>query len=109
MVAAAHVAAPLVWRKHVGLDRRLAAANAVRGALNMQRRRTARALIARRRRPLYAAAESKLLRAALTQYRRVTWVHASPDDATWRARIKTDTVTALSIIDALVAAEKTAT
>ena len=112
IVAAAHAAAPLVWRKHVGVDRRSNAAQAVRGALNLTRHRALDAIRRRNSRPVFSDAESDLLRAAEIQHRRMVWVHfffrPREPDAARRARCKEDTVTALEIIDALVAAEKTA-
>ena len=109
IIAAAHTAAPLVWRKHVGVDRRSEAAQAVRGALNLSRSRAIDAIRRRNSRPVFSDAESKLLRTAEIQYRRMGWVHfffrPREPDAARRARCKDDTVTALEIIDALVATE----
>ena len=111
IVAAAHAAAPLVWRKRVGFFRRSESAQAVRGALNLMRLRVVNAIRRRNCRPVFSADESELLRAAERQYRNMVWVHFffRPDDAARRARAKADTLRALSIIDQLVNAEISAT
>jgi len=110
IIATAHRAAPFVWRKRVGVNRRLAARQAVRGALNMQKHRLTRMLLAQRKSPPYTAAQRALLREASAGYRNMTWVLLcfNENDADNRQRVKDLTVKALSTIDAMVECERNA-
>jgi len=101
IITAAHVAAPLVWRAAVSDTRRAEATQAVRGALQMQRHRARRALLARRLHPPFSHVENELLKDAARQYRALVWFNffynpaaaTAADRADRKARITAALVT----------------
>lgn len=108
IIATAHRAAPYVWRKRVGENRRQAAVEAVRGALSMQRNRTIRACCRRRLSPPYTDAERTLLKDAWKRIMVMRWIlfFFNPEDAGRRAFNKRETKAALLTLDALVECER---